>query len=676
MAMRIHSRFRHVQPLAAAVLALVIGCTSAPTALPLPTPSPAPAALEHQSLLPLVARSAIAPIDEGLPFHPLSQPQTALSPSNLARLRQLAQVGRGWPAAVASSPEGGLYAVATSLGVYVYPVDSSEAERFWPFDTPVYSVAFDRDGTHLAAGDWRGTISIIDLGSGAITRRPGAHPRAIRSIAFSPDGQVLASGSEDGTVRVWTLPGLGELYRFGGVAYGYWGYGVRSLAFSPEGSVLAAGGDTGYVSRWTMIDGQELAHLGTGSGLVFGVAVSHDGHIVASANSTGQVDLWDMYTGVLLRTLAPHPFGAWSLAFTPDDTQIITGAADGALRIWDVRQGTLVLEKPAHTRAIDSLALDPSGILLTVASGWQLARWKLPGLANEPAPPEHLPAFRSLAVDPSGLTLALGGDDSRIRLWDLVGGGLLWLNPGLDDHQSVLNLRFAPTQPLLAAAHSGADVLVVWDLPSRSQIARQKLLRIRSLAFAPDGSQIAAAGSGLMLWDLASRTATQRQSSGLLTAIDWSLDSSRGAGDSLVAVATDDGTTQVWDSQTFAPRDFDSANAGSLWSIALTADGARLAAGANDGSVRLWNVHTGRLIALLSGHTAPVQAVAFSPDGALLATGAMDNTIRVWDGRSGRALQMITEPRGWVFSVAFSPDGRILAGASWDGTSRIWGIPR
>ena len=105
---------------------------------------------------------------------------------------------------MASSPKGGLYALATSLGVYVYPIDASEPERFWSFDSPVYSVAFDRDGTHLAAGDWRGTISIIDLGTGAIERRPGAHPRAIRSIAYSPDGQMLASGSEDGTAT-WRI---------------------------------------------------------------------------------------------------------------------------------------------------------------------------------------------------------------------------------------------------------------------------------------------------------------------------------------------------------------------------------------------------------------------------------------------------------------------------------------
>jgi len=626
-------------------------------------------------MLPLVARSAIAPIDEGFPLHPVAVPSTSISSTNAGRLRQLAQFGCGWPTAVTISPRGDAYALATSLGVYLYSLPANEPLRFISFDSPVYSVAFDRDGSNLAAGDWRGTISIIDMDTGDVRRHPAAHPRAIRSIAFSPDGQVLASGSEDGTVRVWSLPAFSERYSFGGVAYGYWGYGVRSLAFSPEGSVLAAGGDTGYVSRWTMVDGKELAHLGSGSGLVFGVAISHDGRLVGSANSNGQVELWDMYSGALLRTLAPHPFGAWSLAFTSDDSQVVTGAADGVLRLWDTAKGTLLHEKPAHTHVIDNLALDPSGTLLSVASGWQLGRWNLPDFEPGPTPPEHLPALRSIAIDSSAAMVAIGGDDSRIRLWSLKSGELLWLNPGLDERQSVLSLRFSPSQPLLAAAHSGTDELVIWDVTNHATSVPEKLLRIRSLAFAPDGSQIAAAGSGLLLRDIATRSSRRRESPSLLTALDWSNDAIRGPSTSIVAVATDDGSIQVWDSQTFAPQLFESPNVGAIWSVALTSDGSRLAAGANDGTVRIWDLHTNRLAAVLPGHTAPVQSVAFSPDGSLLATGAMDNTIRLWDAATGRALSVFSAPRSWVFSVAFSADGRLMAAASWDGTARLWGIP-
>jgi WD40 repeat protein len=656
-------------------LILLAACASIPVDAPTPTPTTPTVIDDHHSFLPLVARSAIPPVEEGIARRPVTLPSALIDSRNVGRLRVLAQVGRGWPTSVAFSPSGDEYALATSLGIYLYPLSANEPTRYFPFDAPVYSVTYDGTGSQLAAGDWQGTITIIDLPSGEVHRHPGAHPRAVRSIAFSPDGRVLASGSEDGTVRVWDLPSISERYTFGGVAYGYWGYGVRSLAFSPEGSVLASGGDTGYISRWTMVDGKELAHLGSGSGLVFGVAISHDGHLVGSANSNGQVELWDMYTGALLRTLAPHPYGAWSLAFTQDDRQVVTGAADGVLRVWDTRLGTLLLETPAHLHAIDNLALDASGMLLSVASGWQVRRWQMPALAALDAPLEHLPAQRSIAINSTSTVVAMGGDDSRIRLWDLTDGSVLWLNPGLDERQSVLSLRFAPQANLLAAAHSGSDELVLWDLASTSRLLVEKLLRVRSLAFAPDGSQIAAAGSGLLLWDRVTQSAVRRDSPSLLTSVDWARDASGDPGSSMVAVATDNGSIQVWDSRTFDPLMFESPNVGALWSIALAPDGSRLAAGANDGSVRVWDLRADRLSAVLTGHTAPVQSVAFSPDGRLIATGAMDNTIRIWDAATGRALWTISDPRSWVFSVAFSPDGRLLAAASWDGTARLWGIP-
>ena len=98
-------------------------------------------------------------------------------------------------------------------------------------------------------------------------------------------------------------------------------------------------------------------------------------------------------------------------------------------------------------------------------------------------------------------------------------------------------------------------------------------------------------------------------------------------------------------------------------SVAFSPDGQCLAGAGGDGTVKVWDVHTGQETHTLKGHTQHVSSVAFSPDGQRLASAGDDGMVKVWDVRTGKAVLTLKGHTLHVSSVAFSPDSHLLASA-------------
>ena len=80
----------------------------------------------------------------------------------------------------------------------------------------------------------------------------------------------------------------------------------------------------------------------------------------------------------------------------------------------------------------------------------------------------------------------------------------------------------------------------------------------------------------------------------------------------------------------------------------------------SDGNIAVWDLHNQTLVRQFQGHTDGASCIDISPDGTKLWTGGLDNTVRSWDLREGRQLQHHNFT-SQIFSLGYCPTGDWLA---------------
>ncbi len=118
-------------------------------------------------------------------------------------------------------------------------------------------------------------------------------------------------------------------------------------------------------------------------------------------------------------------------------------------------------------------------------------------------------------------------------------------------------------------------------------------------------------------------------------------------------------------------------------SLALSADGTRLAAGCGIDGIQVWNVLTGQRFDLKSRAREIYAAVAFSTDGKRLVSLSVPESVidtnpwdtwraKIWDLASREEIAILDKNAGTVGnSPVFSPDGKSVAIVHGDGSVRV-----
>jgi RNA polymerase sigma factor (sigma-70 family) len=402
---------------------------------------------------------------------------------------------------------------------------------------------------------------------------------------------------------------------------------VDCLAYSPDGKTLASGGGYGDASirLWESATGKEILKIKDG-GVVRDLVWTPDGKLLVSASDGDGVRFWDPATGTCVRQFPQGDGSALRLALSNDGKTLVVGETDFT-----------------GTRKKDTL------LIRNAITGKERHRFEIDR------------AYR-LALAPDGQTLAVGGEEKKIRLWNIATGTEL---PPLEGHKGgTYPVAFAPNGKLLATGGTHGDPLVcLWEWPSRKLIHRlDPGARYGSYAiqFSPDGRTLATGGgypdNRLHFWDVVTGKEIRSSNFGGVGNLTFSPD-----GKTVASSGSRERGIRLWDVALGKERASFPRHHGEVNAVAFAPDNRIVATASHDRTVALWQTATGAKVGALAGHQGHVRAVAYSPDGRLIATGSEDKTIRLWNAATGQQLLQCQGPHFAISSLAFSPDGRTLA---------------
>jgi WD40 repeat protein len=378
-----------------------------------------------------------------------------------------------------------------------------------------WAVAFSADGALLAVVRDR-LVDVWDLAARQLRHSlafPGASPLA---LSFSRDGGTLATGNADGTTVVWDLE---TGHAVGQPLAGLRG-AVEHMTIDAGGSIITTASASG-VASWDLQGTALSTHrpLRPSTRTAQSVAFSPDGHLVATIGIEGQLSIRDPDTlgrqGELVSTGSSHCCSSVA-AYAPDGRTVVAGAGAHLSSI-DV-QARAVDRPPLDLgEPMADLEFSRDGELLAIGTNEGTAvivdveRWSVRGRVTVPLDGrvEEAELFGGLevgvALSPDGTLLASVGNEGRVLLEDVEGGGRSTLAEGKGPAFSV---DFSADGRFLATGFAnGTAVLIDVQRPQRAPVPLVGHAGIiLDVAFSPDDGLLAvASSSSVTLWDVDTR---------------------------------------------------------------------------------------------------------------------------------------------------------------------------
>jgi cytochrome c len=288
-----------------------------------------------------------------------------------------------------------------------------------------------------------------------------------------------------------------------------------------------------------------------------------------------------------LAELAGHGGPVRALAISPDGKRVVSGSFDTSAILWSLATESADQVLRFHSDAVNAVAFLPDGRIATAGADARIAIWSAGRQQPDQVLEGHGAPIAGLAVSPDGSTLASASWDSTVRLWPL---------------------------------RSGA-----------TRVLQGHTQNVNGVAFTPDGSSVVSVGYDLTvrIWPLKAATPE-------IITLPSPLNAVAAAPDRDIVTAGADGWVRLI-SPGAKPNGAIQAAAAPIVALAVSSDGALIAAAAIDGTVSIID-RKARLVTRTLGAGSRVWSLAFLPRGSTLLTGGADGVIRQWNALSGEPL--------------------------------------
>jgi cytochrome c len=277
-----------------------------------------------------------------------------------------------------------------------------------------------------------------------------------------------------------------------------------------------------------------------------------------------------------------------ALAILAEGLTAISGSFDQSAILWRIDEGTAIAVLRFHDGAVNAVAALPGGRFLTGGEDGRVVIWG----GAEPKPvrifEDHHGSVVGLAVSPDGANIASASWDGTAHVRPVAGG-----------------------EARILEGHRG---------------------NVNAVAFLPDGRLVSVAyDATLRIWPV-------EAGAPIIVTLPAPLNAVVAAGDGEIVTAGADGIVRILKPDGSVRAEINTHQASPITSLALSPDGARIAAAMISGAVAMIDRAPAKISHYLIEAGAPVWSLAFRPGGHELLTGGSDRLIHRWDLTSGKPI--------------------------------------